>query len=297
MVNTLELESKVYFKVDKKKVIFIDFGLFLHRAVFGMELNPLKIPATYSCLRKIFNTLLTLGYTDDDLVIVCIDGKGSWRRELDPSYKANRKEKRDASNIDWYHWFGEFNKLVEKLKLSTPFNYIRLDKIEADDIISVGCRYFKDRECIIVSSDSDFHQLTAFDNVKIFSPVNMRYKVIDVDPYNLIQKKIRKETTDNLKNEVTNEFEYEVRNTLVNLLKLPDDIEEKVLDKLKEVRYNDFDINEFPFDSLLNLFMSLGVKEVKVETYNKALKRELRKKKGKKNARNSHKVYRNKEIL
>lgn len=285
------------FTEQKKKVIFIDWGLYMHKSIFGMQLNPMKIPATYSCFRKILNTLKTIGMREGDLVVVAIDGKGSWRREIDPSYKANRKQKRDDSGIDWYHWFGEFNNLVDILKQSTPFNFIRLDKIEADDIISVGCRYFKDYECIICSTDTDFHQLIAFDNVKIFSPNNMEYKVVDVDPYKLIQKKIRKEATDNLKTDITNEFDYQVRQTLVSLLKLPEDVEQKCLDKLKEVRYNsDYDINLFPYDSLLNLFMSLHEDEP-IETYEKAVKRYNRKMKGKKKNAKRRSVCSSKEIL
>lgn len=284
------------FTEQKNKVVFIDWGLYMHKSIFGMERNPMKIPATYSCLRKILNTLATIGLKETDTVVVAIDGKGSWRREIDPSYKANRKQKRDDSGIDWYHWFGEFNKLVERLDISTPFNFIRLDKIEADDIISVGCRYFKDYECIICSSDTDFHQLIAFDNVKIFSPVNLQYKVIDIDPYKLIQKKIRKEATDNLKSEITNEFDYEVRRTLVSLIKLPEDIEQKCLDKIKEVRYNkDYDITLFPYDSLFNLFMSV-YENRPTETYEKALKRYNRKTKETKNVK-SRRICSSKEVL
>lgn len=267
----------------KSKVIFIDFGLFMHRSIFGTKINPIPIPATYSCVRKILNCLKLIGVDQEDIIIVAMDGKGNWRKELDPNYKGNRREKRDNSGIDWYYWFGEFNKLVEVLKESTPFHYLRLDRIEADDIISVGCRYYADKECIIVSSDTDFHQLTAFPNVRIFSPITLKYKVIDEDPYKIIQKKIKKETTDNLTTEVVNELEYDIRYSLVNLLKLPDEIEKIILDNLYVIKYNDYDINSFPYDSLLNLFMSIYQKD-QIETYEKAVKRLIRKK-GQKNGR------------
>jgi len=260
------------FESTRKKVIFIDWGLYMHKAIFGMQVNPLKIPATYSCLRKILTTIKLIGLNEGDLVVICIDGRGNWRKDLDPTYKANRKALRKDSGIDWNQWFDKFNELVEQLEISTPFNYIRLDKIEADDIISVGCRYFKDYDCTICSSDTDFHQLTSFHNVKIFSPIKMQYKIVEEDPYVTIQKKIRKEATDNLKAKITSEFEYDVRRTLVSLLSLPEDIEKKCLDKILKVKYNKYNINLFPYESLLNLFMTVYEND-NVETYEKALKR------------------------
>ncbi len=34
-------------------------------------------------------------------VVICCDAKRSWRKDMFPNYKANRKASRDSSKIDW----------------------------------------------------------------------------------------------------------------------------------------------------------------------------------------------------
>lgn len=238
------------------RVIFLDYGLFLHRAIFGWSIRKGPIPATYTCLNMMLASLRNIGVRKTDTVIVAIDGRGNWRRDVDPSYKANRKELKKDDGIDWKHWYQQFDNMVEKLKVSSPFYYIRIDKLEADDIIAVGCRYYRDRDCIIVSSDSDFEQLYALPNVKIYSPVSKKFKIID-NPYQILASKIKKEKTDNLLSDVLDEVDYSKRNAVVNLLKLPEEVEKKVLDVLETMCDNDYQLQYFPFKSLVAKFKNI----------------------------------------
>lgn len=238
------------------KVILIDWGLFLHRSVFAWSKTGREIPATYTCVRSILTCLKLLDLTPNDLVIVAIDGRNNWRKEVDPQYKANRKDLRDKSDIDWKDWYNKFDILVEKLKTSTPFFYIKINKLEADDIIAASCRYFKDNQCIIISSDSDFEQLYAFPNVKILSPVNKKIKEVK-DPYKILANKIKQEKTDNLISEVISESDFNKRFMLVNLMKLPEFVDQAVFDALKGLEYTNFDITAIPFKSIRNIFMEI----------------------------------------
>ncbi len=231
----------------------------MHKAIFASVNNP-SIPSTYCCMNMIISSLKNVKYDKNDLVVVAIDGKGNWRKDLDPQYKANRKALRDQSEIDWPHHYELFNQLTERLVDTTPFQYIKLDKCEADDIIAVGCRYFKDNPCIVISSDSDFEQLAAYPNVQIYSPTTKKFKVID-NPYKVLQSKIKKEKTDNLISEVLDEIDFNRRKSLVSLLHLPDYIEAKVLDKLTSMCYNVFNINRMPFQSLRSKLYDLCSKE------------------------------------
>jgi 5'-3' exonuclease len=241
------------------RILLVDFGLYMHKAIFATVNNP-SIPATYTCMNMIIADLKKIDYYKHDLVIVAVDGRGNWRKDLDPQYKANRKQLRDASEIDWTYWYEQFNQLLEKLKSSTPFHYIKLDKCEADDIIAVACKTFKDNPCVVMSADSDFEQLASYPNVKIFSPYTKKYKVID-NPFKVLQSKIKKEKTDNLVSEVLDEISFKRRTSLVSLLHLPDYIEAKVLDSLNQMCYNVFNINNMPFKSLRSKLYGLYSKE------------------------------------
>lgn len=239
------------------RVIFIDWGLFLHRSIFAFASSGGQIPPTYTCLRMVVSNLKLVNYTSNDLVIVAIDGRGNWRRDVDPAYKANRKDLREKSEIDWYHWYRKFDEMVEKLKASTPFHYIRIDKLEADDIIAVGVKHFNTVPCIIISSDSDFEQLYAYDNVKIFSPVSKKYKEV-ANPYKVLANKVKQEKTDNLVSPILNEADFKRRMSVVSLLSLPDFVTNNTLDKFKDVEYNKpYDLNWIPFRSLYSVFESL----------------------------------------
>ncbi len=297
---------------ENDQVILIDWGLFLHRSIFAWESMRLQrdkqiaetgnsdmlvLPATYTCLSMLIGCLKIVGVQPDDLVIVCMDGRGNWRRDVDPQYKANRKDLRADSEIDWKYWYKQFDELAEKLKKSTPFQYIRIDKLEADDIISVASRYYKDHTCVIISSDSDFEQLVAFENVRLFSPVSKDYKYIK-NPYAILAKKLKKETTDNLLSPILEDADFERRKKLVNLLELPKEVENQVLDKISNFVYNDYDLSSFPFRTMIDRFMEI-YNSKDVLSFEKSIQKKIQKltkkakpkkspvKKGKKNVQNN----------
>ncbi len=256
MESTLTLDRQSSFPT--KRLILIDWSLFLHRAIFAWSGSDMQaIPATYTCLRMIIGCLKLINFTGDDLVLMALDGRGNWRRDVDPAYKANRKDIKDKSTIDWKYWYAKFDEALEKLKLSTPFNFIRIEKMEADDIIAVAVKHFSDKHCIIISSDSDFEQLYAYPNVQIFSPVSKKYKEV-ANPFKVLASKIKQEKTDNLISPVITEADFKKRMMLVGLINLPDFVTNVVLDKVKEVCYNrPYDLSLFPFRSLQQPFNDL----------------------------------------
>ena len=140
--------------MEKGKVIYLDFGSFMFRSIFSWEKtkqNGSSVPASYTCLSSIIASLKKVGVDkENDIVIVAVDSKyGSWRKRYDKAYKAGRKEAREKHDIDWTATFAEFDELKERLKVGSPFLVCEEEFCEADDIISVGVRYFTDRENII----------------------------------------------------------------------------------------------------------------------------------------------------
>lgn len=261
------------------KIVFIDWGIFMFRSIFGTVSSGRTVPATYTAMTMVISCLRHVGITSSDTVIIAADSpKGSWRKDYDSNYKADRKEKREKSGIDWKKNFEMFWTLLEKLEMYTPFHTISIDKLEADDIIAYGCKYFKDRTCVIVSSDTDYEQLFVYPNVKIFSPVSKHYKNSNIDPYRLLAKKIQKETTDNLITPILSERDFEIRNKIVNLMTLPKEIEDKVCDRIITLPVKNWNYDKIPFPSLINRYYEI-YKTDKIVNQNKK-KKKVKKKKG-----------------
>jgi uncharacterized protein (UPF0216 family) len=119
--------------------------------------------------------------------------------------------------------------------------------------------------------DSDFQQLLARENVRIFSPTRKKYMFCK-EPYKLLAKKMKCERADNLITPLLTEADREKRRMLVDLLSLPEFVEKKVLDNLNNIVYNrDFNVEKFPFKSLRKRFLTLYNADNTV-SYEKCLK-------------------------
>ena len=69
-----------------EKILWIDYGYFLFRSVFGWK-NNRTTPPTYICLASIISAIKKVGLQPEDKVIIAIDSPlGSWRKEVDENY-------------------------------------------------------------------------------------------------------------------------------------------------------------------------------------------------------------------
>ena len=213
------------------KYIFIDWSYFQFRAIFSW-VKEKTYPPTYRALSYIVRALKDVEIQREDVVIFALDcHTGSWRKEIDKNYKANRKENREKFEIDWEDQYKAFDKFLKNIDEATNFYLISLDKMEADDIIAVGCKKFQDHVCIVVSTDSDFEQLVVYPKVKLFSPMSHKYKEVK-NPYKILANKIAKERTDNLVSPIQSLEDYDRRNKIVNLMSLPSLVEKIVSERL-----------------------------------------------------------------
>ena len=120
-------------------------------------------------------------------VVIACDGKNYWRKSIFPYYKAGRSKARSRIDIDWDVVFGTIDSVREDLHNYFPYRTIHLDTIEADDIIATLCKWtqtnghvdrgmFEEKQTVlIVSSDGDFKQLHAYDNVRQWSPTQKKF--------------------------------------------------------------------------------------------------------------------------
>lgn len=113
-------------------------------------------------------------------IVICADGKNSWRKSLFPYYKANRKKVRDASELNWEELFSIMNDIRTELKETFPYKVIHLEHVEADDIIGTICHEYGKimnvgEKFVIYSSDKDYIQLQTYGNVDQYDPVRKKW--------------------------------------------------------------------------------------------------------------------------
>lgn len=233
----------------KEKIIVLDIGYIKHKCIFSYMNNP-QIPPTYVFMRMIIGYLKKIGI-DENTQIIMAEDFGSWRKEVDKNYKAQRKEYRESKQDEqwWKNIYNEFNEFIKKLDECLSWSLVKIYKFEADDIASVACRYYKDNEVILVSSDRDWEMLTYFDNVKIFSPMTKKYKIVK-NPMKVLLEKIQGDVSDNLLEKPKNEKEFEIRKKIVNLIELPPEIENTIRETFDNLPMKNMAIHKVPFRTI-----------------------------------------------
>ena len=132
-------------------------------------------------------------------LVLCCDGRHSWRREHFPQYKASRKTNRDSDSRDWTQIFECLDTIKSELREYFPYKYLEIDESEADVIIGVLARIATEK-VMIISGDKDFIQLQVRDNVDQYSPITKKI-VYDVNPAKYLKEHIlRGDTSDGVPN-------------------------------------------------------------------------------------------------
>jgi len=110
---------------------------------------------------------------DGKHVVFCLEGR-SWRKDFYAPYKRNRQETRAAmtqkeQDEDKLFWeaFDEFKNFISE---KTNVTVLQHPQLEADDLIAGFIQSHPNDDHVIISTDSDFHQLLA-PNVKQFNGV------------------------------------------------------------------------------------------------------------------------------
>ena len=108
-------------------------------------------------------------------IIICADGGSTWRKEIYPEYKANRKERyaeqTDAEAKEFEMFMAEFANSLTLLKEKHPVFHFK--GVEADDIAAFITHNVEFDECWLISSDKDW-DLLINDKVSRFSTVTRK---------------------------------------------------------------------------------------------------------------------------
>lgn len=181
--------------------ILMDFNQVILASLFSSIGNHTNIDIDENVIRHMFlNSVRTNRkkfHKDYGEIIICADGKNTWRRDAYPYYKANRKKTRDKSDLDWNSVFNIMTVIRDEMREFFPYKVIHIDHCEADDIIGTiihkegtdlnvgGERY------LVLSADKDFIQLQTYANVDQYDPIRKRW-LTDKNPSQFLEEHIIK---------------------------------------------------------------------------------------------------------
>lgn len=159
--------------MDKKYLLIDGMNLFFRSAHVSTRGADLEERVGYSIHVTLQSIAAASRDQKADHVVLCLEGR-SWRRKFYPPYKANRdvkrqaltakEQKEDAAFLEGY------NNLIKFMRDHTNITILVHPELEADDLIAGWTQNHLQDNHVIVSSDSDFHQLLA-ENVTQYNGV------------------------------------------------------------------------------------------------------------------------------
>jgi 5'-3' exonuclease len=150
--------------------LLIDGNYMLYRSVFILH----RLKTLYGDLE----TLLLNDYNNISnaypyqLIYFISDSKKSWRKTYYSEYKGKRKKE---EKIDWDFVFDTFDKFKENIKHRHNCLLYQIDPFEGDDLIAhiIKETNKEGRSNLIISNDSDLHQLLKFNTTDNY--INLIY--------------------------------------------------------------------------------------------------------------------------
>jgi len=181
--------------------ILMDFNQVILASLFQAVGNHTNIDIDENVIRHMFLNSVRMNrkkfHNDYGEIIICADGKNTWRRDAYPYYKANRKKTRDKSDLDWNKVFNIMNVIRDEMREFFPYKVIHIDHCEADDIIGTiihneGTEMNTGAEkYLVLSADKDFIQLQTYANVDQYDPIRKRW-LTDNNPSQFLEEHIIK---------------------------------------------------------------------------------------------------------
>ena len=128
-------------------------------------------------------------------LVLCYDDKNYWRREIFPFYKKNRKQEREKSKYNWDEVFSVLNTIRDEIKTYFPYQVIKVESAEADDVIASlvheTAKRSNPERTLILSADKDFIQLHKYNFVTQYDPIKNKWITHD-NPVQFLQEHIIK---------------------------------------------------------------------------------------------------------
>lgn len=265
--------------------LFMSIGNHTNAEIDENQIRHMFLNSIRSYRRKFFNE-----YGE---IVICADGKHTWRKSAFPYYKAGRKKSREESELDWSELFRIMNVVREEISEFFPYKVLHFDNLEADDIIGIICHQYGrqlndgSEKFLIMSGDKDYIQLHKYANIKQYSPTLKKWiESSDPDKYlsehilkgdsgdgvpNILSpdnciaigerqkpmtaKRIQEFTTNPGAMDDTTKARYERNKMLIDLTQIPDKYKEPVISAFELTK-------NVGRSGLMNFFMSRGLKHL-----------------------------------
>ena len=191
--------------VDNNQVILANiFQTIKHYDTIDENMLRHMVLNTYRMYRKMFKD-------EYGELVICHDSSNCWRKDHFEYYKSNRKAKQDASDINWKDIYDALHKIRTEIERNFPYKNIKVERAEADDIISVLCeRYSSTEKILILSSDKDFKQLQKFENVSQYSGIKKEFLICERPNDFLIEHIVRGDSSDGIPNVLSDDDTFMV---------------------------------------------------------------------------------------
>ena len=225
-------------------------------------------------------------------VVLAVDSKNTWRKQMYPAYKATRDTEFDIYYDDVREAMEE---ITEFFNNNTNCYVLKVDECEADDVISTVVENTSGN--LVLSSDKDFVQLLRKDsNVVIFNPMKKEKRTSENPEYELFVKCFRGDRGDNILNaypgvretrlkqaydsgydranllnekrkdgDVVNDW-YEFNRTLIDFDYIPQTYKDNILEEIRNRQENGS--NNYSYVKVLRGLRDLGLKQFALETIN-----------------------------
>lgn len=191
--------------------ILVDYSQVMLATLFANIGNHTNIEMNDDLIRHMFLVSLRHNrkkfHKDYGEIVICCDDKNSWRRDLFPYYKANRKKNRNKSDLDWNELFRIIGEIKQELIDYFPYKVIQVEKCEADDIIGIICHEYGtdlsiggSEPFLILSGDKDYIQLQKYANVDQYDPPGKKFIKHNNPEDFLVEHVLRGDTGDGIPN-------------------------------------------------------------------------------------------------
>jgi DNA polymerase-1 len=184
-MSTYEETLRIPGKLDEGRVLLFDGHSHAYRAFYGIpELTThtgQPVNAVFGFWRILLRTLRS--YPSSYVAVVFDAGGKTFRHEIYPEYKANRKPMPEELAIQF--------PLIERLLAALGIQTISVSGVEADDVLaSISLRAVeRDLGCLIATSDKDMAQVVS-DRICLLRPGDRRIDTAQqlLDPAGVLAK-------------------------------------------------------------------------------------------------------------
>lgn len=198
-------------------MILVDFSQIISAAVYvGDAIECAKNPSDQSkamIKHTIYNSLrynfMAHKKKYGHMILAC--DHGSWRRDVFPNYKCQRRaaKEKDTSGINWTFVEEVKQEMYDEINKCFPFLIINVKKCEGDDIIGVMAKHLTETvftppdifgstepsPILVISTDRDNLQLHKYKNVKQWSPIEKKLITPPISyKHSLIEKIVKGES-------------------------------------------------------------------------------------------------------